>query len=61
MEVKGLLSALKAKVIMGEYGPCNRPYVILDIDEYQAVLEALESKPKRGRPRKVEVPHEAVR
>ena len=62
MEVKSLLDMLKEKNILGDYGPWRRPYVVLDVDEYHAILEALESKPKRGRPKKLEsVPHEAIR
>lgn len=60
MEIKALIDALEGKVIQGEYGPWNRPFVTLDIDEYRAVLEALGNKPKRGRPRK-DVPRETIR
>lgn len=53
-----LLNRLREKNILGEYGAFTRPFVILDINEYREILAALESKPKRGRPK---VPSEAVR
>ena len=56
-----ILKKLRQKCILGEYGAFTRPYVILDVDEYHAVLAALEDKPKRGRPRKADIPHETVR
>ena len=60
MELSEAIKMLREKPILGEYGAFNRPYVVLDVDEYRAVLELL-SKRKPGRPKKVEVPREAVR
>lgn len=53
-----LVEMLRKKPILGEYGAFNRPFVILDIDEYRAVLAELQAKNSR-RPRKV--PLDAVR
>lgn len=50
MELSDLIAQLREKPVLGEYGAFNRPYVILDIDEYQALLQALE---KRQRARRV--------
>lgn len=58
MEISELRQKLEQKNVLGEYGTFKRPYVILDIEEYHAVLDAL-NKRKPGRPKKV--PHETVR
>ena len=55
-----VISMLKAKIKSAEADKSWRPAIVLDLDEYRAVLAELEEdKPRRGRPRKV--PHEAVR
>lgn len=60
MAVADALKMLKSKAVLGEYGTFTRPYVVLDITEYEQLLVALsQERPKRGRPAKV--PHEAVR
>lgn len=53
---KELLKCLKEKLILGEFGAFTRPYVILDVDEYLAVIEHLQKQEKRRR-----VPSETVR
>ena len=61
MELKDVLKMLHDKPFLGEYGAFNRPYVVLDVDEYRAILDLL-SKRKPGRPKKIaEVPREAIR
>lgn len=58
MEISELLEALKRKPVLGEYGAFNRPFVILDVAEYHAVLDALRAKPERPT---LKVPRETVR
>lgn len=58
MALDELIKALETKVIQGEYGAFSRPFVVLDVDEYQAVIKALQSK-RRSSARKV--PNETVR
>jgi len=67
MALDDLIKRLRAKVVQGEHGPWNEPFVVLTEVEYNQVLTVLEEKatpPKRkpGRPRKSdEVPHVATR
>lgn len=56
MELKDLQNMLENKIVIGEYGAFTRPYVVLDIDEYQALLEELKARRKRR-----EVPRESAR
>ena len=58
MAVEDLIKALREKPVLGEYGAFNRPFVVIDVDEYHAILSALEARPKRGRPK---VPRETIR
>mgnify|MGYP001816116103 CR=1 FL=1 len=58
MALSELLAQLQQKPILGEYGAFNRPYVILDVDEYRAVIAALSAKRSA---RKAEVPHQTAR
>jgi len=55
---RSLIKALEEKTILGEHGAFTRPYVILDVDEYKAVLSALKA---RNRKATKEVPRETVR
>ncbi|MCP4339786.1 MAG: hypothetical protein GY799_13065 [Desulfobulbaceae bacterium] len=50
MAVKDAIEALKSKTILGEYGAVTRPFVVLDIDEYNLILKTLE---KSSRQRKI--------
>ena len=56
MAIKDALDILKAKPVLGEYGATTRPFVILDVDEYNAIVKTLEDATKRPR-----VPREAKR
>jgi len=56
MAVKDALKCLNEKHILGEYGPCTRPFVILDVDEYHMIIDALKTESKRRR-----VPRESSR
>ena len=56
MALKSTLAMLKGKLVLGEYGPQTRPFVVLDIDEYQALIRELENSTKRPK-----VPREARR
>lgn len=47
MALKDALAMLKGKIVLGEYGPQTRPFVVLDIDEYQALIRELENTTKR--------------
>jgi len=58
MALDDLVRTLEEKLVLGEYGAFTRPYVVLDVDEYQEIIKALKAK-QRGRPRKV--PHEQIR
>ena len=49
MALKDALKCLDGKLVLGEYGPCTRPFVILDVDEYQMIREEIESASKRRR------------
>jgi len=49
MALKEALQVLKSKTILGEYGAVTRPFVVLDIDEYNLLLEALEKSTKQKR------------
>jgi len=55
---KSLIKALEEKIILGEQGAFTRPYVILDVDEYEAVLSALKARTRKATK---EVPRETVR
>jgi len=54
--LKSALEILQKKPTLGEYGPITRPFVILDIDEYESIVHALEAKTRQKR-----VPREARR
>ena len=56
--MKDLYTRLTEKPILGEFGAFNRPYVVIDVDEWQEILERLKPKTRR---KKQEVPLEAVR
>jgi hypothetical protein len=58
MALDDLIRTLEEKLVLGEYGAFTRPYIVLDVDEYQDILKALKAK-QRGRSRKV--PHEQIR
>jgi hypothetical protein len=58
MALDELIRTLEEKLVLGEYGAFTRPYIVLDVDEYQDILKALKAK-QRGRQRKV--PHEQIR
>lgn len=49
MAIKDAIACMTKKLILGEYGPCTRPFVILDIDEYNLILKTLETADKRRR------------
>lgn len=54
MDLKAARALLEGKHVLGEHGPVTRPFVILDVDEYHALLGALvdaTEKPKRRVPR----------
>jgi len=55
---KALIDALEEKIILGEEGAFTRPYVILDVEEYRAVLDALKTKTRKTTKK---VPRETIR
>lgn len=44
--LKAALAILKKKLVLGEYGPQTRPFVVLDVDEYEMIVTALENANK---------------
>lgn len=54
MDLSEALEILQKKPVLGEYGAFNRPFVILDIDEFNSLLDVMRAageKPKRRVPR----------
>lgn len=47
MALKDALAMLEGKLVLGEYGPQTRPFVVLDIDEYQILIRELKTISKR--------------
>lgn len=58
MALAELVAMLKKKHVLGEYGAFTRPFVVLDVDEYHALIDALSKQADRPRRK---VPHETVR
>jgi len=56
VDLKAALAILKGKLVLGEYGPQTRPFVVLDVDEYDAICKSLETATTRKR-----VPRETSR
>jgi len=56
MALKDALTMLEGKLVLGEYGPQTRPFVVLDIDEYQILIRELKAIAKRRK-----VPRETSR
>jgi hypothetical protein len=54
--LKDALECIEHKHVLGEYGPCTRPFVVLDIDEYNLLLDELKRATRRRR-----VPNESTR
>ena len=56
VDLKAALAILKGKLVLGEYGPQTRPFVVLDVDEYDAICKSLETATTKRR-----VPRESRR
>ncbi len=56
MALKDALDCLKGKHILGEYGPCTRPFVVLDVEEHAMIIEEIQKSTRRKR-----VPSESFR
>ena len=47
MALKQALKILKEKPVLGEYGPVTRPFVVLDVEEYDLIVKEIEKASKR--------------
>ena len=56
MALKDALECLEQKHVLGEYGPQTRPFVVLDVIEYEMIVRELKNADRRRK-----VPREAKR